>query len=151
MTKYLFDDSGTEVYAGLRLESVANVREHWARKAKRTKEHRELGMLLAQSLGARPLDTIAGAVHVRVTIIRVAPRPLDGDNLQAAAKAFRDGVADAFRVADDDRRLSWVYAQAKGGRPRQYGVVLRFDVAPTTVAASPAPPPREALPSAGDP
>jgi hypothetical protein len=39
---------------------------------------------------------------------------LDGDNLQSAFKATRDGVADWLGVDDGDPRLDWQYRQRKG-------------------------------------
>lgn len=58
------------------------------------------------------------AVAVRLT--RVAPRDLDSDNLAAALKHVRDGVADWWdgkEKGGDDRQpsLAWEYAQKRGG------------------------------------
>lgn len=103
---------------GLRLESTANLREPWQRRAKRAQEHRFFGRALGKAAGARPL---APGERATITITRVAPRALDDDNLASCAKAVRDGVADALGVPDNDRRLSWAYAQRRGAT-REYGV-----------------------------
>ena len=102
----------------LRLRSTMNLREHWAAKAKRMKHQRA-----SASFYCGPLREFHGK-HVDVTLTRIAPRPLDGDNLQAAFKAVRDGVADAMGYANDsDPRLMWHYAQARG-EPRVYAVTV---------------------------
>ena len=101
----------------LRLPSVANLREHWAKKAKRAKQHRGLAeMFTRNALGSRVLVYPSMSHRVTVTITRVAPRSLDADNCVSACKAARDGVADALDVDDGDERVTWQYAQRKGER-----------------------------------
>ena len=56
-----------------------------------------------------------------ITITRIGPRELDGDNLAASAKHVRDGISDWLGVNDRDKRLKWEYTQEKGG-PKEYGV-----------------------------
>jgi hypothetical protein len=86
-------------------------------EAKRRKEQRNvarwslMGVLIAEGVKL-PVD---------VTIVRVAPRRLDDDNLAASAKSLRDGIADALGCKDNDPRVSWAYAQAKGA-PKEYAV-----------------------------
>jgi hypothetical protein len=53
----------------------------------------------------------------------VAPRALDGDNLQSAFKAVRDGVADWLGVDDGHKNLDWQYYQRKDG-PKVYAVEI---------------------------
>lgn len=60
-----------------------------------------------------PLDGIL-ASGIVVTLTRIGARPLDTDNLAYAFKSIRDGVADAFGIRDDDKRIAWEYAQEKG-------------------------------------
>lgn len=106
----------------LRLVSTLNVREFWAKRAKRTKLHRQagrLGMLPFVGLVMPP-----SASHpMRVTLSRVAPRPLDSDNLAASFKALRDGIADALRVDDGSPWVQWCYGQRKG-KPKEYAVTV---------------------------
>lgn len=87
----------------LRIESVANKREHWSARARRTKMHR----LAALAVPPHPLPCV-------VTLIRVAPRALDTDNLASGFKALRDGIADRLGVADNDPRVTWRYEQTRG-------------------------------------
>lgn len=112
----------------MRLPSTANLREHWAAKAKRTKAHRAAGRLAWQQLWR------AGAVlpvqcwtPLVVTLTRLSPRQLDDDNLASAFKAFRDGLADGMKphgVSDDrDPRVRWVYAQERGEAAVRVGVL----------------------------
>ena len=48
---------------------------------------------------------------VAITLRRVGARKMDDDNLAAALKPVRDGVADALHTDDVDPRLTWVYEQ----------------------------------------
>jgi len=96
----------------LRLDSVANLREHWSKKSKRTKVHRAAG-------AETEIDSVQ--LPCTVQIIRIAPRSLDGDNMQSACKALRDGLADRMGIKDNDPRVSWQYAQERG-KPKQYAV-----------------------------
>lgn len=92
----------------LRIESVANKREHWARKAERTRQHR----FAAVAVPVHPLPCV-------VRLVRVAPRSLDDDNLRSAFKALRDGIADRLGVKDNDPRVTWEYDQVRG-RAKEY-------------------------------
>lgn len=98
----------------LKIESVANKREHWAVRAKRTKAHRKAAIMIPTT---QPLP-------VEVVLIRIAPRELDTDNLQSGLKALRDGIADRFGVKDNDPRIGWNYEQ-KRGKPREYAVEIQ--------------------------
>lgn len=56
----------------------------------------------------------AGILPCTVTLVRVAPsNGLDGDNLQGALKACRDGVADWLGVDDRDPAVTWQYRQRR--------------------------------------
>lgn len=84
----------------LRLISAANAREHWAKKARRVKQERAAAIIIQK----HPLPCT-------VTIVRHGKRRLDGDNLQSACKALRDGIADRLGVDDADPRVTWKYDQ----------------------------------------
>ena len=105
-----------------RLPSAANLREHWAAKAKRVQEQRRV---VTMFLGKYPRPDLP----VTVKLTRIAPRALDGDNLQGAFKAVRDAVATWIGVPDNHPGVAWEYAQAKG-KAKQYGIVI--DVHPMT-------------------
>ena len=96
----------------MKLPSCANLREHWAARAKRAKAHREAGRWVAgvNLIGVR----IPPTAKITVTLTRRAPRALDSDNLAGAFKATRDGIADALGIDDGSPRIEWRYGQAKG-------------------------------------
>lgn len=101
----------------LRIESVANRREHWASRAKRTKAHR------AAALAVQPIP-----LPCVVTMTRIAPRQLDDDNLRSGFKALRDGIADRLGVPDNDPRIEWRYGQERG-EPKQYAARVTLEAA----------------------
>jgi hypothetical protein len=98
----------------VRLDSVANMREHWGVKHKRAKAHR----LAAVMVKPHPLPCV-------VEIVRVGKRDLDGDNLQSACKALRDGIADRLGIDDADPRVEWRYSQQRG----DYQAIVRVEAA----------------------
>lgn len=108
-----------------RIQSTANLREHWAEKAARVKRQRESTALMCRvELHRQRVSGVLGFQRVDrlvVRLLRVAPLELDDDNLAAALKACRDGVADALGVNDRDPRVTWVCDQEKG-KPKEYAV-----------------------------
>lgn len=116
----------------MRLPSTANLREHWAAKAKRSRAQRLAGRIAWRQLAARGGDWLAEPWSpLVVTLTRVSPRQLDDDNLASAFKAFRDGIADGMRphgVNDDrDPRVRWVYAQERGEAAVRVGVEVSLE------------------------
>lgn len=99
----------------LKLVSGANVREHWASRAKRAKAHRAACLLVPP----HPLPCV-------VTLTRLGPRALDSDNLAISGKHVRDGIADRLKVNDNDPRVDWRYAQEKC---KTYGVRVEIEAA----------------------
>jgi hypothetical protein len=101
------------VLVPVRTVSEANVRHHWRQRHARAAEQRFMTRALVRGHRGRL------ALPVTVTFVRLGSRDLDDDNLRGALKAVRDGVADAFDLANDnDPRITWKYEQARGG----YGV-----------------------------
>lgn len=107
-----------EVELPLHVESELNLRQHWAKRSARAKLHRHVACALVPF---HPLPCV-------VTLIRIAPRELDDDNLQGGFKAIRDGVADRLGVRDNDPRVQWRYGQARG-KPKQYAALVRIQPA----------------------
>lgn len=103
----------------IRAESVNNLREHWRKRAARAKLHRTIAWADMRRADLAP--RLMGPVIVTMT--RIAPRPLDDDNLRGSLKATRDGIADWLGVPDNDPRVKWEYAQAKG-EPKTYAVYV---------------------------
>jgi hypothetical protein len=104
----------------LRLRSAANLREHWAEKARRIAQHRMLGRYAMVGISVPP----RGLLRCRLT--RIGPRRLDDDNLAAAFKGLRDGIAQAAGIDDGDARWAWVYTQEVG----EYAVSICLSVEP---------------------
>jgi crossover junction endodeoxyribonuclease RusA len=95
----------------LRLVSLTNQREHWAKRSRRAKEQRTIAALaLRRWVAGREMD-----LPLEIAVLRIAPRRLDSDNLQSACKHVRDGIADALGIDDGDARLTWHYGQASHG------------------------------------
>lgn len=109
-----------EVRMNMKIISVANMRLHWAIKAKLAKDQRTRTRM---SLAAVAESSGAEILPVTVVLTRVAPRRLDGDNLQSGFKAVRDGVADWLGVDDGNGLIDWQYAQ-RSGRPGEYAVEI---------------------------
>ena len=101
----------TEYHLPVRLDSTANLREHWARKYTRTLKHKKAAMIIKKH-----------SLPCTVEIIRVGKRTLDGDNLQGACKSLRDGIAARLGVDDADPRVEWKYSQQKG----DYSVIVKI-------------------------
>ncbi len=105
------------------LPSAANLREHWAAKAKRVKSQRHVVRLAFGLSNRRALHAQAEAYAIgvwdksatlRVRFVRVASRRLDDDNLGHAFKAMRDEVAAMAGVDDGNSLWRWEYAQETG-------------------------------------
>lgn len=95
-----------------RTVSESNMREHHMAKARRVKWQRNV-----VGLAVRPrVKGMAHPLPCSVLMTRVAPRPLDDDNLRGALKATRDQIAAELGVDDRDPRVVWRYAQRRGGK-----------------------------------
>jgi hypothetical protein len=103
----------------IRIESTPNLREHWAERAKRSREHKTAVYYALQAAKA------PHQLPLTVTLTRVAPRTLDDDNNTSGLKAARDGVALWLMRNDADPGIAWKYGQRKGA-PKQY--VLEIEI-----------------------
>ena len=101
----------------IRTYSALNERIHWAKRARRTKQEREVAYLFA----ANTFRGINFPMTVKLT--RVAPRMLDDDNLRGALKGIRDGIADRLGIDDREPCVTWEYGQCKGD-PGEYAVIV---------------------------
>lgn len=99
----------------IRTVSEANAHEHWRARQRRAKAQRLAVHAVVGDL------FYCVKLPCTVTLTRIAPRALDGDNLQGALKAVRDEIAAAIGVDDGDPGYTWRYAQ-KRGKPREYAV-----------------------------
>lgn len=97
-----------------------NAREHWKARHARVKNERKTAWLLVPK----------HSLPCTVIMTRLSAGELDSDNLQGAMKATRDGIADKLGVADNDPRVSWLYAQRRCKRG-EYGVEVTIQGATT--------------------
>lgn len=130
------------IVVAVKTMSEANLREHWAVKAKRHAAQRDAVAASVWPLLAEQCKAQLDAGHrLVVTLCRIAPGLLDDDNLGGALKAIRDEVAVQIGlpctkrgksrrkrdIADDrDVRVSWRYEQDRGARG-EYGVEIRIE------------------------
>lgn len=97
----------------IKTASLANLRLHWAAKARLVSKQREAARMLTRNA----LNGTLIPKRVRVTMERRAARRgnlLDTDNLASALKPTRDGIADALGIDDGDERTDWVCEQSRG-------------------------------------
>ncbi len=112
-----------KIRLNIRTESEANVREHWATKARRVKYQRSS---VAFEMLSRRISGATVAFPATVTLTRIAPRMLDDDNLARSFKAIRDEVANCLGLDDRDPRISWRYGQRRG-LPKEYAVEIAIE------------------------
>ena len=106
--------------------------EHWGTKQRRAKKQRETVALMMSDWGFRAAvqqhrELLAAGQSRIVRLRRVAPRELDGDNLQRSFKAIRDEVAKQLGVDDRDKRVTWEYHQRKGNKPKEYAIEISIE------------------------
>jgi hypothetical protein len=108
----------------VRIVSVANMREAWQARHRRAKAQRmSAAYSLIADVGKRPVQ-IGERSELRIKLTRYGGRRMDSDNLQAAFKAIRDGVADWLDMDDGSPLLHWEYEQAKGPHGARVEITL---------------------------
>jgi hypothetical protein len=109
---------------GLRLVSLANQREHWSVRAKRTaKERKAIGTALMSASVPR---SVPQGLCAHVHLVRIGKRVLDEDNLAGACKAVQDAVAKWLVVDDGDReRIVFTRSQETS---KTYGVRVEIEL-----------------------
>lgn len=117
------DGAALEVTVPLRLKSL-NVEENgFARARRRTTERTAVTTLLNRAWAAFKGWVPTKTPHV--TLTRLGPRFLDGDNNMGAGKSVRDATATWLGFADDSHAsLSFEYVQEKSDA---YGVRIRIE------------------------
>lgn len=105
----------------MRLGAALNARVHWTARAKRAKTERAIvGAALRHGCPGWPTPSTC-------TLVRVAPRALDDDNLAGAFKSIRDEVAYFWGVDDGPKGpIAWRYGQRKGAS-KQYGIEINLE------------------------
>jgi hypothetical protein len=110
----------------IKLRSHANLNEHWRRKVKRKGEHNSI---IDWQFFLDPLDI---SVPCKITLIRVAPRKLDYDNLVYSFKNILDKIGKMLMPekkighADGSGLIEVDYEQQKGD-VREYKVIINME------------------------
>ena len=108
----------------IRIQSESNLREHWTKKHKRQKKQK---LVLRQYL----MTLEKPSLPVEITLVRIAPRQIDVDNMWSGVKIAIDTIADWLipghmpGIADGDRRLTFRVEQKKGD-PKEYALKIFF-------------------------
>lgn len=108
----------------IKIESVANKREHWSKKYAREKAQK-----LAVKLNLINVLKKELGLPVLIKLTRVAPRALDYDNLVSAMKHIVDCIADMIKPglaagrADGSDDMSFTYNQKKG-KAKEYKLLI---------------------------
>lgn len=108
----------------LKTISEANTFEHWSISHRRHKNQKYV--IWYELVNDKP-DV---KLPCTVTFTRIAPRALDGDNLQVAFKYIRDQVAEYITGStgghgDADPRITWLYQQQKR-KPKEYAIKIKI-------------------------
>lgn len=98
----------------IRIYSVANQREHWRTRWKRSYNERAVVAAMTNDLPDITLPCV-------VNLTRCAPRLLDDDNSICGFKATRDEFAKQIGVDDGDPRIVFRYEQR---RTKTYAVMV---------------------------
>jgi hypothetical protein len=94
-------------------ECSPNSRAHWRRRARAAREFRECAYFAA--LGAGTYPPLAGAVVMDIEVAWPKTRKgMDDDNLIAACKPARDGIADAMFGGEDGSIRVGCVTQSQG-------------------------------------
>ena len=100
----------------IKVISEMNWRGHWASRARRVKHQKGLAYAhCLKEIGFKPKDNeLPGLYHITLTRLKgYRERDFDGDNLQSAFKAVRDGIAMYMGVDDGSDDIDWEYRQEK--------------------------------------
>ena len=98
-------------------ELSPNARVHWSKRSKAAKAYRTSCSLLVQQAKIAKPET-AGRLHLWLTFFPPDRRHRDDDNMIAAFKSGRDGIADALGI-DDKRFVCHPYvSETTGGMVR---------------------------------
>ncbi len=104
-----------QIHIAMKLPSLTNLRLHWHAMSAMKKKQKETTRKALERIRIPPCPLV-------VTIVRIGPRKLDGDNLQSACKYVRDEIARAVGVDDGSDIYTWIYDQRIG----PYGVIISF-------------------------
>ena len=103
------------------MKPQANMSEHWAVKATRTRNERAIARIYYNNhIFTKPPET----GPIEITLKRLGNRRFDSGNLGHAFKAIQDGIADAMGINDGNQRLRWKYEQEQVPKGQEEIIVL---------------------------
>lgn len=76
-----------------------NKKTHWGAKHRAAQKYRSDATILARAAGKPRIEN--GVIHIEITFCPPDNRKRDDDNMIAAFKSGRDGLADAWGVDDN--------------------------------------------------
>lgn len=95
------------IEAPIKTVNPLNIRELWQQRSARVKKERRFTAIALMGKKLPPLPWV-------VTMTRLSPGTLDDDAVPGAFKGIRDEIAAWIQLKDNDPRITWRYAQAKG-------------------------------------
>ena len=119
-------------FVPIKTVSELNLRQHWTKRHKRASQQKKgVALVLSQvdSEIALQLKKQALNGNLIVELIRISPRKLDDDNLQASLKAVRDEITKFIfpekSYGRGDEMIKFEYKQKKG-KAKEYAVEFSF-------------------------
>lgn len=116
---------------------AASRRQRFALRGKVKKQRLVTHLTLMTKLPKRRQATLWDEADplIVITLTRIGPGTLDSeDNLAAAFKAVRDGVASGLAVDDRHPLLRWLYAQERRGKEYAARVMIETMTKPEFIA-----------------
>lgn len=113
----------------IKIQTSANMWEHWSKKRARDNTQELMIRLALRDASGVPPGVPCLPLQIKLT--RIAPKPLDYDNLVAALKRSVDTVADWITPglrrgrADSVKGVEFFYGQQKG-KVREYGLKIEI-------------------------
>jgi hypothetical protein len=112
----------------IRTVSEMNSRDHWTVRQKRKKaQQEEMLVALYNNLKSHRITQ-----PIAITLTRMGPRRLDGDNLQSSLKFCRDAIAWKIGIDDGNEKAAlWFYSQTMA---KTFGVRVQIESMDTSRA-----------------
>lgn len=117
-----------------RLPIRPNQRLHPMALARQNRQQRTIGHhLLLAAAGGKGVLRFRKALPLVIDLVRVGPRRADDDNIDAAFKSIRDGIAEALEVDDGSDAITWQTHQiTRSGQPPAQRYLVQIVIRPRT-------------------
>lgn len=117
------------VFVGVRVQSEANLRQHYMERYRRSRMQRECTTIaLIREMGTQGKDW-KGKYQIRpIRLKGHGQRDFDSDNLWISFKAVRDATAQYLGIDDGDSRIEFLHPiQRKPEIGESCGVILEIE------------------------